>query len=159
MRHEMRHGNAKTAHKCAHARRQASRITRKHRTNEMRFQICHSISAVAGLFLALAPSVAPCAMAGQSDLDLVCSGNSYGKGGDPFSTTETVSLKTEGKMSVLIGLPGSDKPTKVSVVSNNPIQLKFSAGGFTGEYFHFTGDLFLIHKDGRLTKLVCKPRT
>jgi hypothetical protein len=42
-------------------------------------------------------------------------------------------------------------------LTNNSIQLKFAAGAFTGEYFHFTGDLFLIHKDGRLTRLECKP--
>jgi hypothetical protein len=58
----------------------------------------------------------------------------------------------------MIGLPGSDKPTKASMVSSNPIQLKFSARGLTGEYFNFTGDLFLIHRDGRFTKLVCKPK-
>jgi hypothetical protein len=125
---------------------------------EMRFKICHSISAIAGLFLAFAPFAAPCAMAVPSDLDLVCSGNSYGKDGDPFPTTETVSFKREGKKPVMIGLPGSDKPTKASIVSSNPIQLKFSARGLTGEYFNFSGDLFLIHKDGRFTKLVCKPK-
>jgi hypothetical protein len=53
----------------------------------MRFKICHSIS-IAGLFLAFALVAAPCAMAGPSDLNLVCSGNSYGKEGDPFPTTE-----------------------------------------------------------------------
>jgi hypothetical protein len=58
----------------------------------------------------------------------------------------------------MIGLPGSDKPTKASIISSNPIQLKFSAGGLTGEYFNFSGDLFLIHQDGRFTKLVCKPK-
>ncbi|MGB7046549.1 MAG: hypothetical protein WBD65_17125, partial [Methylocella sp.] len=74
---------------------------------EMRFKICHSISAIAGLFLAFAPFAAPCAMAEPSDLDLVCSGNSYGKLGDPFPTTETVSFKREGKKPAMIGLPGS----------------------------------------------------
>jgi hypothetical protein len=125
---------------------------------EMRFKICHSISAIAGLFLAFAPFAAPCAMAEPSDLDLVCSGNSYRKLGDPFPTTETVSFKREGKKPAMIGLPGSDKPTKASIVSSSPIQLKFSARGLTGEYFNFSGDLFLIHKDGRFTKLVCKPK-
>jgi hypothetical protein len=120
---------------------------------EMRFKICHPISAIAGLFLAFAPFAAPCAMAEPSDLDLVCSGNSYGKDGDPFPTTETVSFKKEGKNPVMIGLPGPDKPTKASIVSSNQIQLKFSARGLTGEYFNFSGDLFLIHKDGRYTKL------
>ena len=70
-------------------------------------------------------------MAGSSDLDLVCSGNSYGKEGDPFPTTETVSFKKEGKKPVMIGLQGSDKPTNASIVSSNRIQLKFSAAGLT----------------------------
>ncbi len=97
-------------------------------------------------------------MAGPSDLDLVCNGNSYGKGGDLFPTSETVSFKTEGKKPVMIELPDSDKPIRASIISSNPIQLKFSARGLTGEYFNFSGDLFLIHKDGRFTKLACKPK-
>ena len=123
---------------------------------EMRFKTSHSVSTIAGFFVAAAPFT--CTMAGPSDLDLVCSGNSYGKLGDPFPTTETVSLKREGKKPVMIGLPGSNKPTKASIVSSNPIQLKFSSAGLTGEYFNFSGDLFLIHKDGRFTKLTCKPK-
>jgi hypothetical protein len=125
---------------------------------EMRFKICHSISSIAGLFLAFASFAAPCAMAGPADLDLVCSGSSYAKKGDPFPTSETVSFKRDSKKSVMIGLPGSDQPTKASIVTSNPIQLKFSAGGLTGEYFNFSGDLFLIHKDGRFTKLFCQPK-
>jgi hypothetical protein len=125
---------------------------------EMRFKISHSIPAIAGLFLAFAPFAAPYTMAGSSDLDLVCSGNSYSKLGDPYPTPETVSFKREGKKPVMIGLPGSDKPTKASIVSSNPYQLKFSAADLTGEYFNFSGDLFLIHKDGRFTKLICKPK-
>src|SRR3984893_11810528 len=100
----------------------------------VRIKICHSISAIAGLFLAFAPFAAPCAMAEPADLDLVCSGNSYGKDGDPFPTTETVSFKREGKKPVMIGLPGSDKPTTASIISS--IQLKFSARGLTREYFN-----------------------
>jgi hypothetical protein len=125
---------------------------------EMRFKISHSIPAIAGLFLAFAPFAAPYTMAGSSDLDLVCSGNSYSKLGDPYPTPETVSFKTEGKNSVMIDLPGSNKPTKARIGASNPIQLKFSAAGLTGEYFKFSGDLFLIHKDGRFTKLLCKPK-
>jgi hypothetical protein len=124
---------------------------------EMRLKISHSISVIAGLFLAFAPLAAPYTIAGPSGLDLVCSGNSYRKLGDPFPIPETVSFKTEGKKSVMIELPESNKPTKASIVSSNPFQLKFSAAGLTGEYFNFSGDLFLIHKDGRFTKLICKP--
>lgn len=108
-------------------------------------------------FLALAALAATGAIAGAADLNLVCSGNSYGKEGDPFPTAETVTFKKEGAKPLAIGLPGSDKPVKGKILSNNAIQLKFSADGLTGEYFNFSGDLFLVHKDGRFTRLVCKP--
>jgi hypothetical protein len=68
-----------------------------------------------------------------------------------------VTFKKEGDKPVAIGLPGSDKPAKGKILASNAIQLKFSADGMTGEYFNFSGDLFLVHKDGRFTRLVCKP--
>ena len=108
---------------------------------------------VALLLLCAAGTFAPAASA--EELDLACSGNSY-KHADPFPTPETFSLKIGEKNSVAIG-GGSLHPGKVRVSSNNPIQLKFTAGKFTGEYFHLTGDLFLIHPDGRFMKLACKP--
>ncbi|HEY8007182.1 MAG TPA: hypothetical protein VIE66_10405 [Methylocella sp.] len=91
-----------------------------------------------------------------ANLDLVCSGNSYKKDG-PFPTPETFTLKMDGKKPVFIGGPGSEKPVKARTIASNEIQLKFATGKFTGEYYNFTGDLFLIHKDGRLTRLMCKP--
>ena len=42
------------------------------------------------------------------------------------------------------------------VESNNNIQLKFKTDKFVGEYFHYTGDLFLIYKSGHLARLTCK---
>jgi hypothetical protein len=118
--------------------------------------ICPTKSAVVGV--ALAACAASSAIAGPAPLDLDCSGNSYSNVGDPYPTTETVSFQTDGKGLVILGLPWMDKPTKARVVSANPIQLRFAAGGVIGEYFNFTGDLFLIHKDGRFTRLVCKPK-
>ena len=126
---------------------------------KMRSKNWHSITAIAGVFLAFLSITAPCAKAGPSDLDLVCTGNSYGKGGDPFPATENVSFKTGTKNRLMIDLPGSNQPIKASIISHNPIQLRFSAHGLIGEYFNFTGDLFLIHNDGRFTKLSCKPKT
>jgi hypothetical protein len=108
-------------------------------------------------FLSAGIFVVTGAVAGAADLNLVCTGNSFSKGGDPFPTAETVTFKKEGAKPLAIGLPGSDKPAKAKIVSNNPIQLKFSADGLTGEYFNYSGDLFLVHKDGRFTRLVCKP--
>jgi hypothetical protein len=43
-------------------------------------------------------------------------------------------------------------------VSDNKIQLKFRTKDFEGEYFHYTGDLFLIYKSGHLMKLMCQKR-
>jgi hypothetical protein len=43
-------------------------------------------------------------------------------------------------------------------VSDNKIQMKFRTKEFDGEYFHYTGDLFLIYKTGHLTKLMCEKR-
>jgi len=126
------------------------------RVFEMQINIPHSITALTGLFVAFAPITIPCAMTEPSDLDLVCSGNSYGSTGDPFPTTETVLFKMENNNVVTITLPGANKPSKARIISSNPIQLKFSIDNMTGEYFKFSGDLFLIHKDGRFTKLVCK---
>ena len=47
---------------------------------------------------------------------------------------------------------------QTSAVSDNKIQLKFATKDFTGEYFHYTHDLFLIYKDGHLARMTCSPR-
>jgi hypothetical protein len=112
---------------------------------------------LAGLLLTcITLSLAPCALAENTALNLVCSGNSY-KADGPFPTPETFSLVINGTKSVMIGAPGPAKPVPAPVIANNAIQLKFKTGDFTGEYFHFTGDLFLIHSDGRLIRLTCQP--
>jgi hypothetical protein len=111
-------------------------------------------------FIAVAVFLTYCApvhAAGPSSLALSCSGNSY-KHDDPFPKPIDVALSMTGTtVKVAIGKPGDEQKESARVVSNNTIQLKFTAGKFTGEYFHLTGDLFLIHKDGRLIRLVCKP--
>jgi hypothetical protein len=43
-----------------------------------------------------------------------------------------------------------------TVESSNDIQLKFKTDEFVGEYFHYTGDLFLIYNSGHLARLTCK---
>jgi hypothetical protein len=59
------------------------------------------------------------------------------------------------KLSIDLGKGGSFSPL---VLSNNPLQLKFRAKDFTGEYFHYSGDMFLIYKSGHLARLTCAPR-
>jgi hypothetical protein len=41
------------------------------------------------------------------------------------------------------------------IVSNNKIQLRFTTKNLVGEYFHYSGDLFLIHRSGHLDRLIC----
>jgi hypothetical protein len=124
----------------------------------MRIDGFRCIAALTGVLLALGPLVVSRALAQTTDLDLVCDGNQFAKLGDPSPTPVTASLRNDGKKTIAITLPGADKPISATIISSNPIQLKFSAAGLTGEYFNFSGDLFLIHKDGRFTKLGCRPK-
>jgi hypothetical protein len=94
-------------------------------------------------------------VAAAAALNLVCTGNSY-KANGPFPMPETYSLVIGGAKSVLIGGP-DNAPARAPIVANNALQLRFRTRKFNGEYFHFTGDLFLIQSDGRLTRLVCQP--
>jgi hypothetical protein len=55
-----------------------------------------------------------------------------------------------------VGLDFGSGSAAAKVQSDNKIQLKFSTDEFTGEYFHNTGDLFLIYKDSHLARLTCK---
>ena len=97
------------------------------------------------------------ALAG-GDLKLTCAGSSYSKDG-PFPTPETYFLDVGGTkpVKVMIKRLGSEKADKARTLANNSLQLKFATSKFVGEYFHFTGDLFLIATDGRLIRLVCNP--
>ena len=65
----------------------------------------------------------------------------------------SVSLGDKQKMSIKTG---DDKTLSPKITSNNKIQLKFATKEFTGEYFHYTGDLFLIYNSGQLARLSCK---
>jgi hypothetical protein len=50
---------------------------------------------------------------------------------------------------------GDGKLLAPRITSNNKTQLKFETKEFVGEYFHYTGDLFLIYPSGRLARLSC----
>jgi len=63
----------------------------------------------------------------------------------------SVSLGDKQKMSIKAG----NDTLSPRITSNNKIQLKFVTKEFTGEYFHYTGDLFLIYKSGQLARLNC----
>jgi hypothetical protein len=65
-----------------------------------------------------------------------------------------VTLGDKNKLSLAMG---DGKTLTPRISSNNKIQLKFDTKEFTGEYFHYTGDLFLIYKSGLLARLTCTP--
>jgi hypothetical protein len=52
-----------------------------------------------------------------------------------------VTLGDRNKLSITTG---DGKTLTPRITSNNKIQLKFVTKEFVGEYFHYTGDLFLI---------------
>ncbi|HET6376821.1 MAG TPA: hypothetical protein VFG05_00705 [Methylocella sp.] len=118
----------------------------------------HSSVSIRGLVLACLALIglSSIRLAEAGPLDLVCSGNSYARN-VPFPTPVTYTLRLGGTKSVLIGVSNEQQPVKAPVISNNDIQLKFKTAAYIGEYFHLTGDLFLIHPDGRLTRLTCRP--
>jgi hypothetical protein len=63
-----------------------------------------------------------------------------------------VTLGDKNKLSMTTG---DGKVLAPRITSNNKIQLKFVTKEFVGEYFHYTGDLFLIYNSGPLARLTC----
>ena len=63
-----------------------------------------------------------------------------------------VTLGNKNKLSITTG---DGKMLAPRITSNNKIQLKFATKEFVGEYFHYTGDLFLIYNSGQLARLSC----
>jgi hypothetical protein len=61
-------------------------------------------------------------------------------------------LGDNGKMSIKIG---DGKTTDARVTSNNDFKFQFEGDEFTGEYFHYSGDLFIMYKSGPLARLQC----
>jgi hypothetical protein len=63
-----------------------------------------------------------------------------------------VALGDENKLSIKTG---DGKLLAPRITSNNKLQLKFETEEFVGEYFHYTGELFLIYPSGELGRLNC----
>jgi hypothetical protein len=64
----------------------------------------------------------------------------------------SVTFDDKNKLSLAMA---NGKTLRPRISSNNKIQLKFVAKEFIGEYFHYTGDLFLIYNSGPLARLNC----
>ena len=101
---------------------------------------------------AAAVILATVAHAQSTSTQLGCSGQLIGPGAQAASP-KTVQLTIgSGKVGVDFGSGN----VAAQVESDNRIQLKFKTDEFVGEYFHYTGDLFLIYKSGHLARLMCK---
>jgi hypothetical protein len=77
---------------------------------------------------------------------------------EPASLTSSpmsiqLTLMTSKKVVLNLGQGDGDG----RIVSDNKIQLKFQTKDFTGEFFHYTNDLFLLYKSGHLARLTCNP--
>jgi len=82
-----------------------------------------------------------------------CKGGIIEPSGEQKTSVEiNLSLDGNGKMSLKTS---EDKTLASRIISNNKIQLKFTTSEFVGEFFHYTGDLFLIYKSGQLGRLTC----
>jgi hypothetical protein len=87
---------------------------------------------------------------------LSCKGQVIHEGANPADQPKPIDLKvTLGDKNKLSIDAGDGKLLAPRITSNNKIQLKFSTKEFVGEYFHYTGDLFLIYPSGELARLSC----
>ena len=86
---------------------------------------------------------------------LTCSGTMIEPSGmSPSPETAVVTFGPAQKVALDLG----KGVVNARRVSDNKIQLRFRTKDFEGEYFHYTGDLFLIYKSGHLMKLMCQKR-
>ena len=84
--------------------------------------------------------------------------------------TATIQLGCDGQMIEPTAKTASSRTIQMTIASDkievgnlpaqvenkNAIQLKFKTAEFVGEYFYYTGDLFLIYRSGHLARLTCK---
>ena len=85
-----------------------------------------------------------------------CKGQVIDEGANPAVQSKPMDLHvTLGDKNKLSLKTGDGKMLAPRITSNNKIQLKFVTKDFVGEYFHYTGDLFLIYTSGQLARLNC----
>ena len=109
--------------------------------------------AVSSLIL-LTMMVGPGAAA---ERQFACKGQGFQQMTNPADPPNPIDLNVtmgENKLSITTS---DGKTLTPRITSNNKIQLKFVTKEFVGEYFHYSGDLFLIHKSGLLERLNCSP--
>ena len=110
--------------------------------------------AIGGLIL-LAMMVEPCGVA--AGRQFACKGQLI-RDASPDVQPKPIDLNvTLGERNKLSMKTGDGAVLASRTISDNKIQLKFATKEFVGEYFHYTGDLFLIYPSGQLARLNCAP--
>jgi hypothetical protein len=105
-----------------------------------------------GSLILLAMMVEPCVSAEQQ---FSCKGQLI-RGTSPDVQPSPIDLNvTLGERNKLSMKTGEGAILSPRTISDNKIQLKFATKEFVGEYFHYTGDLFLIYPSGHLARLNC----
>jgi hypothetical protein len=101
--------------------------------------------------LAMASAISAASAAGEQN-KFSCTGTMI----EPTSlapSPKSLQLTLSPANKVAINLGQGDSNARM--LSDNKIQLKFQTKEFVGEFFHYTGDLFLIYKSGHLARLTC----
>ena len=94
--------------------------------------------------------------AGAAEKQFSCKGQVIRGETDPAAPQKAIDLNVSlGDNNKLSMKTGDGKTLAPHVTSNNKLQLKFETNEFVGEYFHYTGDLFLIYPSGELARLSC----
>lgn len=112
-----------------------------------------AIGLTVGSLILLTTMVVP----GQAaDQQFTCKGQVVQEKINPAAQPKPIDLSvTLGDKNKLSLRTSDGKTLAPRVTSNNKIQLKFVTKEFVGEYFHYTGDLFLIYNAGPLARLNC----
>jgi hypothetical protein len=93
---------------------------------------------------------------GAAEQQFSCKGQVIQEMTNPAVQPKPIDLNvTLGEKNKLSMTTSDGKMLAPRITSNNKIQLKFATNELVGEYFHYTGDLFLIYKSGPLARLNC----
>ena len=107
-----------------------------------------------GAFILLVITTGPC---GAAERQYSCKGQLI-REASPDVQPKPIDLNvTMGERNEFSMKTGDGAVLAPRTISNNKIQLKFATKEFVGEYFHYTGDLFLIYPSGQLARLSCMP--
>jgi len=107
-----------------------------------------------GALISLAMMAGPC---GAAERQFSCKGQLI-RDASPDVQPKPIDLNvTLGEGKKLSMKTGEGAVFAPRTISDNKIQLKFATKEFVGEYFHYTGELFLIYPSGQLARLTCSP--